>query len=223
MTRNDTLAAASMLASALGCCGAAAAGGPQTWFFDETTSGEDIAWTSPTAVDPQAHAYQGDYLITQVVATVSFFGFPTPVDVTGQIPPENLAGSGQSPGPAPVDLINQALAFPAPPEPPTVAADVFVGLDATGHGVFSATNVVLGSVEVPPFGSLNILSLRVVGQITVTPLTNPADINRDGAVDVLDLVAVVTAWGDCPGCPADTNQDGAVDVLDLIAVITAWS
>jgi hypothetical protein len=50
---------------------------------------------------------------------------------------------------------------------------------------------------------------------------NPADINGDGIVDVLDLVAVILAWGQ-PGGPEDVNGDGTVDVLDLIAVITSW-
>ena len=49
-----------------------------------------------------------------------------------------------------------------------------------------------------------------------------ADINGDDQVNVTDLIAVITAWGPCPGCPADVNDDGQVNVTDLIAVITAW-
>jgi hypothetical protein len=49
----------------------------------------------------------------------------------------------------------------------------------------------------------------------------PADVTGDGAVDVLDLVAVITAWSKAGG-PADVNGDGVVDVQDLIAVILAW-
>ncbi len=52
---------------------------------------------------------------------------------------------------------------------------------------------------------------------------NPADINRDGVVDVLDLIAIITSWGPCPGCAADVDGSGTVDVLDLIAVITGWT
>ncbi len=52
--------------------------------------------------------------------------------------------------------------------------------------------------------------------------TTPEDINGDGVVDVLDLLAVLSAWGDCPGCEEDVNGDGVVDVLDLLAVLGAW-
>ncbi len=54
-------------------------------------------------------------------------------------------------------------------------------------------------------------------------LGSPADINGDGKVDVLDLLEVLGAWGECSGeCPADVNGDGVVDVLDLLAVLSAW-
>jgi DNA-binding beta-propeller fold protein YncE len=49
----------------------------------------------------------------------------------------------------------------------------------------------------------------------------PEDVNGDGTVDVLDLLAVIAAWGN-PGGPEDVNEDGVVDVLDLLAVISAW-
>jgi hypothetical protein len=47
------------------------------------------------------------------------------------------------------------------------------------------------------------------------------DVNRDGTVDVDDLVAVILAWGTID-CSADANDDGSVNVDDLIAVIIAW-
>ena len=46
-----------------------------------------------------------------------------------------------------------------------------------------------------------------------------ADVNSDGAVNVLDLVAVANAFGkDTP----DVNGDGTVNVLDLVAVANAF-
>ena len=51
------------------------------------------------------------------------------------------------------------------------------------------------------------------------------DLNGDGQVDVNDLLAVITSWGNCPAAPAscaDTNGDGVVDVNDLLTVITHW-
>ena len=51
--------------------------------------------------------------------------------------------------------------------------------------------------------------------------TCPEDINGDGVVDVLDLLALLAAWGN-PGGPEDINGDGVVDVLDLLMLLAAW-
>jgi hypothetical protein len=59
------------------------------------------------------------------------------------------------------------------------------------------------------------------------PILPRADVNGDGAVNVLDLVEVITLWGPCPAppsaCPADVDDDGAVGVTDLVAVVLDWS
>jgi hypothetical protein len=49
----------------------------------------------------------------------------------------------------------------------------------------------------------------------------PADVNGDSIVDVLDLLAVLAAWG-AAGGPEDINGDGIVNVLDLLEVLGAW-
>lgn len=58
----------------------------------------------------------------------------------------------------------------------------------------------------------------------LTPIdeTIPEDVNGDGNVDVVDLLAVVGAWGPCKNCAEDVNGDGLVNVVDLLAVIGAW-
>ncbi|MCI0631868.1 MAG: dockerin type I domain-containing protein [Phycisphaerales bacterium] len=52
------------------------------------------------------------------------------------------------------------------------------------------------------------------------------DVNGDETVNIDDLLAVISAWGECPqppaNCPADLNGDGAVDVGDLLLVIGNW-
>jgi subtilisin family serine protease len=58
------------------------------------------------------------------------------------------------------------------------------------------------------------------------------DTNGSGAVDVADLLAVITSWGACPAppaaCPADVSPsgppagDGLVNVADLLQVISHW-
>jgi len=56
-----------------------------------------------------------------------------------------------------------------------------------------------------------------------------ADIVHNNAVDVNDLLAVISTWGacgDCQACPADiapsTCHDCTINVNDLLAVITTW-
>jgi hypothetical protein len=62
------------------------------------------------------------------------------------------------------------------------------------------------------------------------PGTHPAcqaDVTGNGAVNIQDLLAVISAWGVCPGpcppyCAADVNDDCTVNIQDLLAVIAAW-
>ena len=57
------------------------------------------------------------------------------------------------------------------------------------------------------------------GEIYLKSTTNRYDINGDGIVNVLDLVAVASGLGtDAP----DVNGDGIVNILDLVAVANAF-
>jgi hypothetical protein len=49
----------------------------------------------------------------------------------------------------------------------------------------------------------------------------PPDVDCSGAVDVVDLVQVVTDWGGAGGA-SDINGSGVVEVGDLVEVILAW-
>jgi hypothetical protein len=144
-----------------------------TWTFDQTTTGQDIHWVSPTSVPASASVFNTDYAISSVKVTVQYIGITFgPFDVTDQIPPEQLAGGGAIGGPAPITIMSEMLAYPAPPEPPSVAALVTTGLDAGGFGFFDATNVVLGSLQVNlgfPFGTqtVQIKSVRITGALTI--------------------------------------------------------
>ena len=55
---------------------------------------------------------------------------------------------------------------------------------------------------------------------TVIPITNPADVNGDGVVNILDLVAVAQGFG-TDSLEADVNGDGVVNVFDLVQVAGA--
>jgi hypothetical protein len=50
----------------------------------------------------------------------------------------------------------------------------------------------------------------------------PEDIDGSGEVGFTDLLAVLTAWGPCPGCPEDIDGDDTVGFTDLLAVLSAW-
>lgn len=57
------------------------------------------------------------------------------------------------------------------------------------------------------------------------PLPVPGDLNGDNVVDGLDLLILLSAWGECSDpdeCPADINGDGWVDGLDLLILLSNW-
>ncbi len=63
--------------------------------------------------------------------------------------------------------------------------------------------------------------------LTFTVKPNPADINGDGSVDVVDLLYFVDAFGSVTGDPnydpaCDLSSDGSVDVVDLLILIGYW-
>jgi serine protease AprX len=54
-------------------------------------------------------------------------------------------------------------------------------------------------------------------------LENPcvADLSGDDVVNVIDLLQLLSAWGNAGG-PEDLNEDGIVNVLDLLMLLAAW-
>jgi hypothetical protein len=50
----------------------------------------------------------------------------------------------------------------------------------------------------------------------------PGDFDNSLSIDVLDLLALLAAWGPCPGCPEDIDGDGAVTVIDLLQLLDGW-
>ena len=56
--------------------------------------------------------------------------------------------------------------------------------------------------------------------LRVTP-PNPADVNGDGVVNILDLTLVAQAFGK-DGLQGDVNEDGVVNVFDLVFVANAF-
>ena len=50
----------------------------------------------------------------------------------------------------------------------------------------------------------------------------PWDLNGSGDVGILDLLALLAAWGPNPGDPADFDGDGTVGILDLLTLLANW-
>ena len=217
---------------------AACADPPVTWPFDIQTSGEDVHFVSPTAVDPQASQYDMSYVISQVRVKVRYLVFTYTVDITGEIPPEYLTGSAVIPGPAPIVLHDGDIAYPAPPEPPSFAAHLVIGLNAAGHGYMDMTNVYLGTaqINIPPFGlvTVQLVTIYVTGSVTAQAVTyTVGDLNCDGAVNFDDINPFVlalsdpagyqAAFPDCPIANGDVNGDGFVnfdDINPFVALLT---
>jgi len=49
-----------------------------------------------------------------------------------------------------------------------------------------------------------------------------ADLDDDGAIGFTDLVSLLSAWGECPGCPEDLDGDDTVGFTDVIVLLSGW-
>ncbi len=50
----------------------------------------------------------------------------------------------------------------------------------------------------------------------------PWDLDGSSDVGILDLLALLAAWGPNPGDPADFDGDGNVGILDLLTLLANW-
>jgi hypothetical protein len=89
------------------------------------------------------------------------------------------------------------------------------GTDCNGNGEPDGCDIVEGS------------SIDANGNDVPDECEIPGDVTGDGVVDVLDLVAVILAWGPCadacpPACPGDVDGDCTVGVEDLTVIVESW-
>ena len=90
----------------------------------------------------------------------------------------------------------------------------------TGAGEFVSVDQIAGTKAVVfeyPIGGTGMYEFVDFGLDGI-----PGDIDCSGGVDVVDLVALLAAWGVCEGCPEDVTGDGVVDVVDLLALLEHW-
>ena len=199
------------------------------WEFSENTNGNNVYWTSSTSVDPSADQYEFTYEITYVAVDIVFLGqIIGPNDVTSEIDPEFLFGTGLVDGPTPIVMMDEALEADADGDNEIdVAANIFMQINGKGFGQFNVTEVFLGDVmvEMPwPFGWQNVDIDRIYmdGYMDVTPIIIecPEDTNGDGNVNVSDILAAIGNWGGSGD--GDVDGSGVVDVSDLLAIVGAW-
>ncbi len=199
------------------------------WEFSENTNGNNVYWTSSTSVDPSADQYEFTYEITYVAVDIVFMGqIIGPNDVTGEIDPDFLFGTGLVNGPTPIVMMDEALEADADGDNEIdVAANIFMQINGKGFGQFNVTEVFLGDVmvEMPwPFGWQNVDIDRIYmdGYMDITPIIIecPEDTNGDGNVNVSDILAAIGNWGGSGD--GDVDGSGVVDVSDLLAIVGAW-
>ncbi|MCH8153410.1 MAG: hypothetical protein IH830_13685 [Planctomycetes bacterium] len=67
-------------------------------------------------------------------------------------------------------------------------------------------------------GSLTLVDFTVTGPAGKCPW----DLDGDLSVGILDLLALLAAWGTDPGGPPDFDSDGNVGILDLLILLSNW-
>ncbi len=98
----------------------------------------------------------------------------------------------------------------------------FLGANLAILGAASANssawinNILLSSAGLHP--------LYALSQLLVVPDPDPCpwDLDGDGGVGILDLLALLSKWGPCPGGPSDFDGDGNVGILDLLTLLANW-
>lgn len=108
----------------------------------------------------------------------------------------------------------------------------YVGLDfvvdgASAEGGGSLTVSMEPEANLAPPGHYMLFILDGQGVPSVATMVevdqpSPGDLNLDGAVNTVDLLAMLSAWGPCGGCPPDLDEDGFVNVLDLLTLLANW-
>jgi len=182
---------------------AAAALNPVAWQIDVSTTGQDVFWTSPTAVTPGLALYDWSYEITKVTARVTVFGEQ---DITDQIGDARMGG-GTEPG-VPFVLLDEFVQE----DTSGSSANFRIEVDAGGFGKLSVTDVTLGSY----FG-FRIERVDVEAAVSLLGIPH-GDYDRDGDVDMDDYLVWKNDFGSTINLNADGNRDSIVGAADY----TVW-
>lgn len=173
---------------------------PAFWSISEGTDGEDVFWTSPTAVDVGFPRYGTTSEFTRVEVFAGFLS----LDVTDQLPATSGTAVTES---LPVTLTNGTFDDPSS----GTSATVDISIDPNGFGHASITDVTLGTVVV--IFPINITRIEVDADITVQGIV-PGDFDGNLGVDFVDLSLWESSYGVDAG--ADTDFNGVSDGQDFL-------
>jgi hypothetical protein len=180
---------------------------PATWNVALSTTGQDVFWTSPTALTLGFPEYDWSYEITKLSAQVFLIGEQ---DLLGEL--QSTSGSGTTTT-LPAVIVDQSLS-----EPTTGStADIRIEIDANGYGQASGTNIELGS-----YLFFNIQRVDLAATISVIGIPT-GDYNRNGAVDLNDYQVWKANFGSTANLAADGNDDDRVDAADYVVWRDAFS
>jgi hypothetical protein len=92
-----------------------------------------------------------------------------------------------------------------------------------GEGVWTIT--VITTPNFSPVGTFNDWGLAITRASVPVPPCDPADLDKDGTVGILDFLLLLAAWGPCPGpcppsCEADLDGDCVVGVTDFLIMLS---
>ncbi len=96
---------------------------------------------------------------------------------------------------------------------------VFNTLDSAGDWTLTVSDNALAD-----FGTFDSWSLIITSGDGPGPCDSLCawDLDGSGVVGILDLLALLAAWGANPGHPADFNGDDNVGILDLLTLLANW-
>lgn len=117
-------------------------------------------------------------------------------------------------------IVLQHTITPDPGGDPNAIVIELTGELAPGVYTFVTSTSTVIDAEVPPNGTGSASSDAI---LIVTAI---ADLNGDGAVNVFDLLILLSDWGECADpadCPSDLTGDGEVNVFDLLMLLASWS
>jgi bacillopeptidase F len=76
--------------------------------------------------------------------------------------------------------------------------------------------------DIPNISNTSQLRIRFTASDLNAGSVVEADLDGDGSVGILDLLALLDAWGTDPGGPPDFDGDGTVGINDLLALLADW-